>query len=113
MGLVNQTGEALGRIVTRITEINALIGDIAVSAEQQSTGLQQVNIAVNQMDMVTQQNAAMVEEATAAARSLAGRRTNSRGRWLAFPSFGIAGGPPPISPASTITAIAARRWRKE
>ncbi len=72
VGLVNQTGEALGRIVTRITEINALIGDIAVSAEQQSTGLQQVNIAVNQMDMVTQQNAAMVEEATAAARSLAG-----------------------------------------
>ena len=72
VALVNETGKALGRIVTRIAEINQLINDIAVSAENQSTGLQQVNLAVGQMDMVTQQNAAMVEEATAAARSLAG-----------------------------------------
>ncbi|WP_428970031.1 methyl-accepting chemotaxis protein [Sphingomonas sp. Xoc002] len=72
VGLVNETGQALARIVTRITEINHLINDIAVSAENQSSGLQQVNIAVGQMDMVTQQNAAMVEEATAAVRSLAG-----------------------------------------
>ncbi|QXT35986.1 CHASE3 domain-containing protein [Sphingomonas sanguinis] len=72
VGLVNETGKALARIVARITEINQLINDIAVSAENQSSGLQQVNIAVSQMDMVTQQNAAMVEEATAAARSLAG-----------------------------------------
>lgn len=72
VGLVNETGKALTRIVARITEINQLINDIAVSAENQSSGLQQVNIAVSQMDMVTQQNAAMVEEATAAARSLAG-----------------------------------------
>ncbi|GAM02263.1 hypothetical protein SP5_076_00450 [Sphingomonas parapaucimobilis NBRC 15100] len=72
VGLVNETGQALARIVTRITEINHLINDIAVSAETQSSGLQQVNIAVGQMDMVTQQNAAMVEEATAAVRSLAG-----------------------------------------
>jgi methyl-accepting chemotaxis protein len=72
VGLVNETGKALARIVSRIAEINQLINDIAVSAENQSSGLQQVNIAVSQMDMVTQQNAAMVEEATAAARSLAG-----------------------------------------
>ncbi|WP_322538371.1 methyl-accepting chemotaxis protein [Sphingomonas sanguinis] len=72
VGLVNETGKALARIVARITEINQLINDIAVSSENQSSGLQQVNIAVSQMDMVTQQNAAMVEEATAAARSLAG-----------------------------------------
>lgn len=71
VGLVNETGKALGRIVERIAEINQLVADIAISAEQQSTGLQQVNTAVGQMDMVTQQNAAMVEEATAAARSLA------------------------------------------
>ncbi|WP_380772502.1 methyl-accepting chemotaxis protein [Sphingomonas yabuuchiae] len=72
VGLVNETGQALARIVTRITEINHLVNDIAVSAENQSSGLQQVNIAVGQMDMVTQQNAAMVEQATAAVRSLAG-----------------------------------------
>ena len=45
--------------------------EIAASAQEQSAGLQQVNIAVNQMDQVTQQNAAMVEEATAASHSLA------------------------------------------
>jgi methyl-accepting chemotaxis protein len=48
-----------------------LVSEIASSAEQQATGLQQVNTAVSEMDNVTQQNAAMVEQATAAARSLA------------------------------------------
>jgi methyl-accepting chemotaxis protein len=69
--LVGETGKALARIVERIGEIDALVSEIAASAEQQATGLQQVNTAVSEMDGVTQQNAAMVEEATAAARSLA------------------------------------------
>lgn len=69
--LVGQTGEALDRIIGKIGEVNGLVSEIAASAEQQATGLQQVNIAVAEMDGVTQQNAAMVEEATAAARSLA------------------------------------------
>jgi len=69
--LVSETGKALQRIIGRIGEISELVGTIASSAEQQSTGLQQVNTAVSEMDGVTQQNAAMVEEATAAARSLA------------------------------------------
>ncbi|MET4897850.1 methyl-accepting chemotaxis protein [Sphingomonadaceae bacterium jetA1] len=69
--LVGETGTALTGIIERIVEISGLVGDIASAAEQQSAGLQQVNMAVNEMDGVTQQNAAMVEEATAAARSLA------------------------------------------
>jgi methyl-accepting chemotaxis protein len=69
--LVGETGKALHRIIERIVEIDGLIADIASSAEQQANGLQQVNTAVSEMDGVTQQNAAMVEEATAAARSLA------------------------------------------
>ena len=69
--LVGETGQALQRIIDRIAEIDGLVADIARSAEQQATGLQQVNTAVSEMDGVTQQNAAMVEEATAAARSLA------------------------------------------
>jgi methyl-accepting chemotaxis protein len=69
--LVSETGKALQRIIGRIGEISTLVGTIAASAEQQATGLQQVNTAVNEMDGVTQQNAAMVEQATAAARSLA------------------------------------------
>jgi methyl-accepting chemotaxis protein len=70
--LVGETGKALARIVEHITRLNTLVVDIAASAEEQATGLNQVNAAVNQMDQVTQQNAAMVEESTAASHGLAG-----------------------------------------
>ena len=69
--LIGETGEALERIVGRIAEIAGLVATIAKGADEQSSGLQQVNIAVSEMDSVTQQNAAMVEESTAAARGLA------------------------------------------
>ena len=68
--LVGQTGEALQRIVDRVAEIDGMVAEIAATAQEQSVGLAQVNTAVNQMDQVTQQNAAMVEETTAAASSL-------------------------------------------
>ncbi|MGX1745203.1 MULTISPECIES: methyl-accepting chemotaxis protein [unclassified Brevundimonas] len=71
VSLVGQTGEALGRIVAGVAEIDGLMSEISASAQEQATGLQQVNTAVNQMDQVTQQNAAMVEESTAASHSLA------------------------------------------
>ncbi|WP_082458281.1 methyl-accepting chemotaxis protein [Sphingomonas sp. Leaf10] len=69
--LVGQTGQALDRIIGKIGEVNGLVSDIAASAERQATGLLQINSAVAEMDGVTQQNAAMVEQATAAARTLA------------------------------------------
>ncbi|MBO9709954.1 MAG: PAS domain-containing protein [Caulobacter sp.] len=68
--LVADTGEALTGIVGKVAEIDTLISEIAQSSQEQATGLNQVNSAVNQMDQVTQQNAAMVEEATAAAANL-------------------------------------------
>jgi methyl-accepting chemotaxis protein len=70
--LVAQTGEALRAIVGQVASIDSLVKEIAASAQEQSTGLHQVNVAVNQMDQVVQQNAAMVEEATAATHSLKG-----------------------------------------
>jgi methyl-accepting chemotaxis protein len=70
VGLVGQTGEALERIITRVSEITSLVSEITASAQEQATGLAQVNTAVNQMDQVTQQNAAMVEQSTAASHSL-------------------------------------------
>jgi methyl-accepting chemotaxis protein len=69
--LVGQTGEALQRIVGQVAEISTLVSEIAASAKEQSVGLSEVNTAVNQMDQVTQQNAAMVEQSTAASHSLA------------------------------------------
>ena len=68
--LVSETGRSLDRIIGRIGEISALVADISGSAVQQSQGLSQVNTAVGEMDGVTQRNAAMVEQSTAAARSL-------------------------------------------
>jgi len=68
--LVGDTGTALAGIASKVTEIDALIAEIALSSREQASGLGEVNTAVNQMDQVTQQNAAMVEEATAAAASL-------------------------------------------
>lgn len=71
VNLVGETGSMLSRIVARVGDISTLISSISHSAESQSAGLQQVNAAVSDMDKVTQQNAAMVEQSTAAARSLA------------------------------------------
>ncbi|WP_158745350.1 methyl-accepting chemotaxis protein [Acidisphaera sp. L21] len=68
--LVSETGDALNRIVNHVVEITEVVGEIAGSAHEQAGGLAQVNTAVNQMDQVTQQNAAMVEESTAAAHGL-------------------------------------------
>ena len=72
VALVAQTGAALKTIAVKVSEIDQLISEIAESSQQQATGLNEVNVAVNQMDQVTQQNAAMVEQATAAAASLRG-----------------------------------------
>lgn len=69
--LVNETGAALGTIQTYIATMNQHMDSIAQSSEEQSAGIKEVNQAVNDMDMVTQQNAAMVEEASAAGASLA------------------------------------------
>ena len=70
--LVAATGEALQRIIGEVTEINVIVTRIAGTAQEQSTGLAEVNTAINQMDQVTQQNAAMVEETTAASHALTG-----------------------------------------
>lgn len=69
--LVGQTGESLEKIVVQVAQITGLVTEIAASAREQSTGLSEVNSAVNQMDQVTQQNAAMVEQSTAASHGLA------------------------------------------
>ncbi|MBW4024579.1 MAG: HAMP domain-containing protein [Proteobacteria bacterium] len=68
--LVGETGQALTRLGERVARLSGLVTEIAASAQEQATGLHQVNSAVNQMDQVTQQNAAMVEQATAASHGL-------------------------------------------
>ncbi|MDQ8028405.1 MAG: methyl-accepting chemotaxis protein [Brevundimonas sp.] len=77
--LVGQTGEALQRIVSRVAEIDELVSEIAASAQEQAVGLREVNTAINQMDQVTQQNAAMVEQTTAASHALSQQAANLSG----------------------------------
>lgn len=70
--LVNQAGEALDQIVEDVKRVTDLSTDVSSSAKEQFTGLSEINTGVSQLDGVTQQNAAMVEEASAAARTMQG-----------------------------------------
>ncbi|MCH7627922.1 MAG: globin-coupled sensor protein [Proteobacteria bacterium] len=73
VAIVGQTGETFGRIVGRVGEIADLASSIAESARNQATNIGHIRETVGELDTMTQQNAAMVEEATAAARNLAGQ----------------------------------------
>jgi methyl-accepting chemotaxis protein len=69
--LVANTGQQMASIVASVQRFSEIMGDIATASTEQSNGIEQINTAVVQMDQVTQQNAALVEEASAAAQSLA------------------------------------------
>jgi len=68
--LVGESGVSLEQIVEQVTAMNATVAEIAVAAREQATSLREVSAAGDRMDKVTQQNAAMVEQTTAAAQSL-------------------------------------------
>lgn len=75
VSLVNETGEALATIERQVVDINAHIRSIVSASREQSTALAEINSAIHDMDKVTQQNAAMVEEASAATQGLASEAT--------------------------------------
>ena len=68
--LVQNAGQSMDDIVQRVRNVSDLIGDMSAATVEQTGGIQQINTAVAQMDEMTQQNAALVEEASAAAASL-------------------------------------------
>jgi methyl-accepting chemotaxis protein len=68
--LVDQAGQTMEEIVTAVKRVTDIMAEIAAASQEQSSGIEQVNQAIVQMDQVTQQNAALVEEAAAAADSL-------------------------------------------
>ncbi|MGI9451525.1 MAG: methyl-accepting chemotaxis protein [Geminicoccaceae bacterium] len=80
--LVNQAGEALGEIVGSIGKVSEIVRKISHASQDQASGVQEINSSINNMDQMTQQNAALVEESTAAARALsdeAGKLTELMG----------------------------------
>jgi methyl-accepting chemotaxis protein len=72
VSLVGETGTLLAEIVSQVGAVTRQVSEIAETAAAQASNLEQVNVAVGSIDRMTQQNAAMVEEATAATRSLSG-----------------------------------------
>ena len=73
--LVDESGKVLDEIVTRVKKVTDVMAEIASSSREQASGIEQVNKAVTLMDTMTQQNAALVEEDTAAAEALSAQAT--------------------------------------
>jgi methyl-accepting chemotaxis protein len=68
--LVETAGKTMNEIVQSVKRVTDIMGEITAASQEQSTGIEQVNTTVTQMDQVTQQNSALVEEAAASAKSL-------------------------------------------
>jgi len=77
-GLVRDAGGIIGEIVDSVHRVKTTVADISEASNEQSKGIEQVNHAVVQMDEVTQENAALVEEASAAAQAMAGQARSLR-----------------------------------
>ncbi|XKM42389.1 methyl-accepting chemotaxis protein [Rhizobium ruizarguesonis] len=91
VALVRSTGDALLEIEALVNRVNDHVVSIATAAREQSTGLNEINSSVNHMDQMTQQNAAMVEETTAASRTLADESTQLK---TLLANFRLRGGEP-------------------
>ncbi|EGD08261.1 methyl-accepting chemotaxis protein [Xanthomonas vesicatoria] len=101
--LVHQAGTTMSEIVASVQRVTDIMGEISAASQEQSSGIEQVNLTVTQMDEATQQNAALVEEATAAARAMeeqAGQLTE------AVAVFKLSHGAAPASAAFTARPVA-------
>ncbi|NKN35063.1 HAMP domain-containing protein [Agrobacterium sp. a22-2] len=107
--LVGQAGQTLHKIADQVMQINGLVRQISSSASEQASGLKEVNAAVNQMDQVTQQNAAMVEETTAASVTLRTEAENLRMLIARFRTSGGQSTQPLRTVAQTMRALSSSR----
>ncbi|RQH06076.1 methyl-accepting chemotaxis protein [Paraburkholderia dinghuensis] len=71
-------GESMGKVILAIGRVSDIVGEISAASDEQSKGIEQVHQAITQIDEVTQQNAALVEEAAAAAASLQDQATKMK-----------------------------------
>ena len=85
--LVNQSGDTLNEIVDSVKRVNAIIGEISTSSQEQSDGVGTVNQAISNMDQMTQKNAALAEEATAASLAMSGE-SETLNKLIAFFELG-------------------------
>lgn len=104
--LVNESGATLQDIVESVQKVTQMISDISEASIEQSSGIEQVNKAVAQMDEMTQQNAALVEQASAASESMA-EQANSMRQLLSFFSINMQAALPDMStsPSSAVKRL--------
>ena len=105
--LVNKTGASLAEIVASIKRVEDLVGDIATASAEQATGLDQVNKALTQMDEVTQQNSALVEENAATAKTLESQSMAMTQRVAFFRIDGAGAAAPAAAPRGAAPQAAA------
>jgi methyl-accepting chemotaxis protein len=104
--LVNKAGASLTEIVESIKKVAQIVSEIAAASAEQSTGLDQVNIALTQMDEVTQQNSALVEENAAAAKALEQQSKAMDQRVSFFQVDAAQAGAPAQQPAAAAPKVA-------
>lgn len=113
---VNETGQSLNEIVTGVKKVGDIVAEIAAASVEQSQGIEQVNQAVSQMDEITQQNAALAEQASAASVSMSSQ-AKTMNQLLAFfqtteiagsaslsPKMSTVSAEPPVSSASSVSS---------
>lgn len=123
--LVTEAGATMSEIVTSVKRVTDIMGEITIASAEQEAGIEQINVAISEMDNVTQQNAALVEEAAAAAGSLQEQAESLLSTVSVFKitngSAGTAGaqnrGPEHVNPATSVgsakqIAIASRASRR-
>jgi methyl-accepting chemotaxis protein len=107
--LVTQSGQTLEKIVASVKKVSDIVAEIAAASREQSSGIEQVNRAVMQMDELTQQNAALVEEATAASQAMV-EQVRGLNEMLARFQVGMADiGVPAFAPVSQASRAVERR----
>jgi methyl-accepting chemotaxis protein len=106
--LVNRAGQSLQEIIGSIRSVAAIVGDIANASNEQATGIDQINKALAQMDEVTQQNSALVEENAATAKTLENQSQALDGRVSAFNLQAGQAGASPAQARSAPKPVAAR-----
>jgi PAS domain S-box-containing protein len=114
--LVTQSGQTLEQIVASVKKVSDIVAEIAAASREQSSGIDQVNKAVMQMDEMTQQNAALVEQATAGSKSMAdqARSLNEMTRRYRLSGNGVRHeNGSPAAPATSPTPRAAAPVRVE
>ncbi|MGV8899500.1 MAG: methyl-accepting chemotaxis protein [Burkholderiaceae bacterium] len=97
--LVDQAGVTMTEIIDSVKRVTDIMGEISSASQEQTSGIEQINQAISQMDQVTQQNAALVEEAAAAAASLqdqAGHLSQVVGIFKLNPVYAVKAAPAPV-----------------